>query len=131
MIVGINHITVDVKNKSDAEHFYFDQLGLEKVMVGRSLWAKVGHQFIHINENTNYLPQNTFHHFAIEVDNLNVFLKELINKGVQIFDLDKNVKKIDINSNLEKENRNYFTKDPSGNIIEFIDSQNLFFKNKL
>ena len=69
---------------------------------------------------------SSFRHFAIEIEGLLPYLKELINKGIEIFDLGNNLEKI--NSDLEKENRNYFCEDPSGNLIEFIDSNNRFFK---
>jgi len=128
MFVGINHVTVIVANKKDAADFYFYILGFERIDVGKSLWAKVGNQFIHINENSEFVNQESFSHFAVEVENLKSYLEELIKKGVEVFDLSSQLQKTDINANLDKTGRNYFIKDPSGNIIEFIDKSNSFFK---
>jgi catechol 2,3-dioxygenase-like lactoylglutathione lyase family enzyme len=121
MFVGINHVTIIVKDKSEAENFYCNILGLEKINIGNILWIKVGNQFIHINENPYIENPNSFRHFAIEVDDLIPYLKSLISKEINVFDLSDNLKKTDMNINLEKENRNYFIEDPSGNIIEFVD----------
>jgi catechol-2,3-dioxygenase len=126
MSIGINHVTIVVRDKKEAENFYYNILSLEKISVGNSLWIKLGNQYIHINENPDMEKPNSFRHFAIETDKLLPYLKELISKGVEIFDLGDNLEKID--SELEKENRNYFCEDPSGNLIEFIDSKNQFFK---
>ena len=81
MFVGINHITIVVKNKNEALDFYFNILGLEKLNVGKSLWAKIGKQYIHINENPNHSFQRSFQHFAIEVDNLIPYLEKIIKHG--------------------------------------------------
>lgn len=128
MFKGINHVTIVVKNKAEAERFYFDLLGLEKLNIGKSLWAKVGDQYIHINENPIMEKAPTFRHFSIEVERLVPYLTSLISNGVDVFDLDDNLEKTDVNSNLEKEQRNYFIEDPSGNIVEFFDSSNQFYK---
>jgi catechol 2,3-dioxygenase-like lactoylglutathione lyase family enzyme len=128
MYVGINHITVVVQDKNEAENFYCKVLGLKKVEIGNSLWVRVGNQFIHINENSKALRVVSFCHFAIEVNDLLLFLRELIEKGVDVFDIEDNISKIDVNTNLTKKNRNYFIEDPFGNLIEFFDSSNKFFK---
>ena len=128
MIRGINHVTVVVGDKKEAERFYCEVLGLEKVAVGHSLWVRTGEQFIHINENKDLDLQKTFHHVCIEIEDLTAYLRDLIDQGVEVFDLDDDLVKKDINSNLEKERRNYFVYDPFDNLIEFIDSKNQFFK---
>lgn len=128
MIQGINHVTVVVKNKKEAERFYCEILGLEKVEVGQSLWVRIGEQFIHVNENKDLDVQKTFHHFCIEIESLAAYLRVLIDQGVEVFDLDDELIKMDINSNLDKERRSYFIYDPFGNLLEFIDSKNQFFK---
>lgn len=130
MFVGINHVTLVVKNKDLAEDFYFKKLGLERVIVSKSLWAKVGQQFIHISENSNSNIQQSFAHFAIEVDNFQSYIKQLVCNGINIFDFDPNLNKVDINQNYNKMNRCFFAEDPFGNIIEFIDSSNTFFKKE-
>jgi len=128
MAIGINHVTICVQNKGIAEDFYMTKLGWEKVVKGQSLWVKIGDQFIHIHEDQDKMANNDSRHFAIEVDDLIKYLAEIVSRGVPIFDIDANNEPIIINCNLNKPNRNYFTKDPFGYLIEFIDSNNPFFK---
>lgn len=127
MITGINHVTVIVKNKEEAEEFYIRKLGLTKVIVGKSLWAKAGNQFIHISENKTFANSPQFSHFAICVDDLREYLTKLVDLDVEIFDFNENMEKVDMNKNFDKEIRNFFAYDPSGNLVEFVDSSNHFF----
>lgn len=126
--IGINHVTVEVNDKAKAAEFYFDVLGLEKVMKGSSLWARVGDQYIHINENPNHTRVESFAHFAIAVSDLIPYLQNLIAKGVDVFDFDQNGNVCEVNQDLHKEKRNYFVRDPFGNLVEFVDRENEFFK---
>ncbi|PJA47103.1 hypothetical protein CO172_03060 [Candidatus Uhrbacteria bacterium CG_4_9_14_3_um_filter_36_7] len=126
-ICGINHVTILVKNKQKSEEFYINILGLEKIQKGDHLWVKIGNQFIHLSQNSGEPLVNTFYHFAIEVENLLDYLQKLILKEVQIFDFDSNLQPQEINKNLKKPHRLFFTKDPDGNLIEFIDKQNDFY----
>lgn len=130
MLLGINHTTIVVQDKKSAEDFYVAKLGLEKVVVGKSLWIKVGSQYIHLNENLEMLPQKTFAHFAIAVEGVRMYVQEIIAKGVTVFDLDENGRDIDINQNLSKEHRCFFARDPSGNLVEFLDVHDPFFKQE-
>lgn len=128
MFTGINHVTVVVRDKKIAENFYCGVLGLEKVVVGKSLWAKAGGQFIHINENQMFYPPKSFTHFALAVNDLHPYLEELISRGIRIFDFTQSLEEVDVNDALDKEQKNFFTYDPFGNLIEFIDCDNSFFK---
>ncbi len=130
MFVGINHVTIIVQDKIIAEDFYFNKLGVKKVIVGKSLWAKIGQQFIHISENRDSVNQKTFSHFAIEVKNSKSYIQDLIKKGLNVFDFDDHLNKIDINQNLDKQNRCFFIEDPFDNMIEIVDSSNFFFKGE-
>ena len=127
-ILGVNHITILTSNKEKAEKFYIDTLGFEKVSKGNHLWIKVGNQYIHITDNSGKPNKDTFYHFAIEIENLKEYLEEIVKKGVSVFDLDERQNKILVNSDFNKDRRNYFINDLDGNLIEFIDSKNGFFK---
>jgi catechol 2,3-dioxygenase-like lactoylglutathione lyase family enzyme len=127
-INGINHVTVVVKDKAKAAEFYFDKLGLERIDVGKSLWALVGSQFIHINENQNMEYKKTFAHFGISVENLPEYLEILKSNGIDSFDLTNDLQKFDVNKNYERAGRSYFIEDPFGNFIEILDVSNPFFK---
>ncbi len=127
MFTGFNHVTIVVQDKNAAEAFDIAKLGLEKVIIGDSLWARVGNQYIHINENSTFKNQKTFAHFAIEIDNLQRYLKQLVEKDVQVFDFDENMNETDASQNFDTNFRCFFIRDPFGNLIELIDATNSFF----
>ena len=127
-IIGINNVTILTSNKVKAKEFYTKTLGFEKIEKRKHLWIKIGSQYIHITENSGKSVSNTFYHFAIEVENLRDYLKEIMNKNVEVFDLDENQNMILVNTSLDQKKRNYFVEDLDGNLIEFIDSDNMFFK---
>ena len=127
LLMKINHVTLLVRDKQKAEQFYTQQLGFEKKQIGKSLWLKIGSDFIHISQNADFMNPHSFQHFAIEVDNVYRLASELISKGVEIFvyDEQENQKIISIReiSNIDQ----FFIKDPDGNLIEFINQSNSFF----
>ena len=123
---GINHVTFPVSDKMKSEAFYVGTLGLIKVPVGSSLWIRVGEQFIHLNQSA-VIPSLSFVHFAIRVEDLRGYLNILQNKGVDIFDLDDDLKEISLNTDFEKANRQFFLRDPDGYLLELIDASNSFF----
>lgn len=129
--VGINHVTVLVNDKEKAIKFYSETLGLEIFPVGKSTWMKVGNQFLHITQVPGKTISGSFYHFAIEVDNFKEYIDGLIKKDVEVFEMDKNLNKIKINSELDDPMRQFFVNDPDGNLIEIVDSQNPFFKKGL
>lgn len=127
-IKGINHVTVLVSEKDRAREFYTNVLGLEPINVGKSLWMKAGNQFIHVSKNSGNPVSGTFYHFAIEVDDSKTYIHDLIQKGVEVFDLDSNLQKVKVNTDLENKTRQFFVNDPDGNIVEIIYTNNQFFK---
>ena len=127
MIAGINHVTLMIGDKQEAESFYCGKLGFEKVVREGRLWIRIGEQFIHLSEDVSVLHRNDFQHFAIEVEDLIPFLNKLIDGGVDVFDLNDQMERVDVNTNLNRKQRMYFVRDPFGNLVEFIDKENEFF----
>ena len=125
--IKINHVTLLVKDKNKAEKFYTEILELEKHVVGDSLWIRVGDQFIHITEDSGESRKNSFYHFAIEFENVVEHIKKLIEKGVKVFDLDKELNEILVNTEFENPERQFFIRDIDGNLIELIEANNQFF----
>ncbi len=125
-IKGVNHTTVLVLDKEKAINFYCNILGLEKLEIGKSVWARAGKQFIHISKTDKAVPKS-FIHFAIEVSNFNDYIRNLIAQKIDVFDLDNNLNKIALNSELDNKSRQFFVEDPSGNYVEIIDVNNSFF----
>jgi catechol 2,3-dioxygenase-like lactoylglutathione lyase family enzyme len=130
-IVGINHVTVLVNDKERAVKFYSEILGLQIFPVGKATWMKVGNQFLHITEDSGRSISNSFYHFAIEVDDFKECINGIIEKDVDVFELDKDLKKVMVNSDLDNPIRQFFVEDPDGNLIEIVDSKNPFFKEGL
>jgi catechol 2,3-dioxygenase-like lactoylglutathione lyase family enzyme len=89
---------------------------------------KVGNQFLHITEASGKTILNSFYHFAIEVDSFKDYIEGIIEKGAEVFELDKDLNKVMANSELGNPTRQFFVNDPDGNLVEIIDSQNQFFK---
>lgn len=125
-IIGINHCTILVNDKEKAVGFYCDILGLEKIQIGKSIWAKAGNQYIHISKSSQILPRS-FVHFAIEIQDINEYLQRLVSMGVSIFSLDESLNKIQIDLSNKNNDQQFFIEDPSGNLVEIISSTNPFF----
>lgn len=127
-IKGINHVTILVHDKDRAIEFYKNVLSLEPVNIGKSLWMKAGNQFIHISSNMGKPIPDTFYHYAIEVDDFPNYINDLIQKGIEVYDLDSDLKKINVNTDRGDAVRQYFVNDPDGNVVEIIDTNNPFYK---
>lgn len=118
----INHVTILVKDKEKAKLFYNETLGFEILEIDKRLWIKIGEQFIHISDNSGK-PTKTFYHFCIETKGLIRFISKLRNSDIKILDVE--LKTVD-NQALDS-GKNYFVRDPDGNLLEFIEENNLFF----
>ena len=111
----INHVTLLVADRGKAEEFYAGVLGLEKEERSGHLWIKVGEQYVHLTENSGPVAGDSFYHFAIEIENLPGYLEQIGCRGAEVFDV-------------ALERTQGFVRDPDGNLIEFIDEKNNFFK---
>lgn len=123
----INHVTILVQDKERSEDFYVNKLGLKRHPVGKSLWIAVGNQFIHLTQNSGSPVPDTFYHLAIGVEDLLDYLRRVIQKGVDVFDMDGHNQPTRINQEMDVPKRLFFVRDPDGNLIEFIDAANPFF----
>lgn len=123
----INHVTLLVKNKDASEKFYTEILGLQKHSVGNSLWIRVGDQFIHLTDTSGKGEKNSFSHFAIETENVVDYVKNLSKKGVEVFDIGKDMEEVPANFDFNNPSRQFFIRDVDGNLIEFVDSGSKFF----
>jgi catechol 2,3-dioxygenase-like lactoylglutathione lyase family enzyme len=124
----INHVTVLVSDKKRSEEFYTKVLGFEKQHdIGNALWIKIGEQFVHISVNSGAPMPGTFYHFAIAIEDMKTYLQGLIAKGIDVFDLDTDQHQIRVNEDLDVQIRQFFVRDPDGNLIEFCDVADPFF----
>ena len=126
--MGINHVTILVADKNRSRDFYVTRLGFGEHVVGGRHWVKVGKdQFIHLTDDSGQTVAGTFYHFAIEIDGLRGYLTGLIEKGIDVFDLDKQRTVISFNTNLDDTQRQFFIRDPDGHLVEFVDAKADFF----
>lgn len=117
----LNHVTILVNDKKKAEKFYTEILGLKKFERDGKLWIRIGDQFIHITANSGEPAPGTFYHFGIEIKGLKEFIDRLMGNKIKVLDINlKPIKRVDVS-------RNYFIRDPDGNLLEFIESGNKFF----
>lgn len=124
----INHITIPVANRDRAARFYADTLGLQIIEKGTSKWVQVGEQYIHLAQNSGLPANHSFYHFCISIAEVKKQVEKLMLAGIDVFDLSDTLDIVDMNDNLDRQNRQFFFHDPDGNLVELIDEKNEFFK---
>ncbi|MCX6810927.1 MAG: VOC family protein [Candidatus Berkelbacteria bacterium] len=110
----INHITLLVSDKEKAINFYTKilELGSVKIVNQKHSWINFGGSYLHITDNSGTPIKDSFYHFALEVENIDDYIEKIRKNGAEVDD----------------SNNQFFVRDPDGNLIEFIDSNNSFFK---
>jgi glyoxylase I family protein len=108
--MGIHHVSVNVDDFTEAKRFYTEVLGFgvrgDRPDLGiEGAWLDAGQQQVHLIEAR--VPEAAGQHFAIRVDDIDVTVKELRERGVAVSD-----------PVLVGANRQAFLNDPSGNGIE-------------
>lgn len=110
----INHITILVRDNKKAAEFYSNILEFGKIKIVRNkhYWVQIGDVYIHLAMNSGEPVKDSFYHFAVEIDDLEAYVRMIESKGVHV----------------RKDNEQFFIRDLDDNLIELIDSQNNFFK---
>jgi catechol 2,3-dioxygenase-like lactoylglutathione lyase family enzyme len=126
-IVAINHVGLVTKDQAKAEEFYIGVLGLRR--------HKDVDSWFHLNESLLLhlieIPEATvdkslYHevqHFALQVPNLDLVLKTLIDSRLNPFQMDfeGNIKQVvSRDDDLEFGIGTLFVEDPDGNLVEFL-----------
>jgi len=104
-----------VSDKTKAIDFYSNILDLcpVKITNGKHYWIDLGNEsYLHLTDNSGKPNPENFNHFALEIENLGDYIEKIKNNG----------------ANVDDSNGQCFVRDPDGNLIEFIDSNNSFFK---
>jgi glyoxylase I family protein len=107
---GIHHVSVNVDDVPRAVEFYTEVLGLtlrdDRPDFGfGGAWLNAGDQQLHLIDGK--VPADNGQHFAVRVDDIEVTIKELRGRGIEVTD------SIPVGGNLQA-----FLKDTSGNSIE-------------
>ena len=114
--VGLQHVSVPSTDLDRSEFFYCDQLGFERIprppFPVEGIWLAAGEGLsVHITRSPRAHPALAFHHFAIEVSDMQSALEHLTASGINY------------------ERREYvlgagkqaYLRDPDGNLIELIE----------
>lgn len=109
---GIHHVSINVKDVDQALAFYVDVLGLELLprpdLGFPGAWLKAGDQEIHLLGIDSGAPVKE-QHFAFSVENAESVRASLLQAGVEASEL----------RDIPQVCSQFFTHDPSGNMIEF------------
>lgn len=126
----INHVTVLVTDKERAKEFYCGILGFQEYSFGeggKHLWVRAGTQYVHLSNNSGPPVTGNFYHFAVGFEDFRNLLDELVAKGVDVFDLDENIAEVSVNQNFDEQVRQFFVRDPDGNLVEIFDINSKYF----
>jgi len=86
-VVGVHHVSINVKNVDEALSFYVDVLGLTpradrpNFSFGGA-WLDVGGQQIHLIEGEP--PADVGQHVALHVDDVDAVVSELRDRGIEV-----------------------------------------------
>lgn len=136
-VESINHVCVVVKDIDAARQFYCDTLGLEphhKVRSWLILNDKSTLHLVHIPEAE--VDNSLYHeiqHFALQVPSLKLVLQELLDVGSVVFQMDFEGNEHEVTSMddpLEFGLGTIFTRDPDGNLLEFLQIGHGLFKDQ-
>lgn len=112
LFTGIHHVSLNVDDLEAARRFYVDALGLtvlDRPDLGfPGLWLDAGGQQIHLLARNAGEPLEG-QHFALAVEDLKAVREALADAGVELSST-QTIARICYQA---------FTKDPSGNLIEF------------
>ncbi len=109
-VLGVHHVSINVRDVGAALAFYVDRLGL----VPRSdrpdfgfggAWLDAGPQQVHLIEAP--VPDDRGQHFAVQVADLDATVAELRTAGLEVSD-----------PSPVGTGRQSFLRDPSGNVVE-------------
>jgi catechol 2,3-dioxygenase-like lactoylglutathione lyase family enzyme len=136
-VESINHVCVVVKDIAAARQFYCGTLGLRP-------HHKVASWLILNNESTLHLvhipeaevDNSLYHeiqHFALQVPSLKAVLQELLEVNAEVFQMDfegaeRAVRSVD--DPLAFGLGSIFTRDPDGNLMEFVQIGHGLFKDQ-
>lgn len=112
--LAVHHVSINVVDVDAALHFYVDQLGLtprtDRPDFGfGGAWLDAGGQQVHLIEAEP--PVGVGQHFAVLVDDLDSTIVELRGLGLDVSD-----------ATPVATNRQAFTHDPSGNLVELHEA---------
>lgn len=111
-LTGIHHVSINVRDVEAARQFYVDALGLEVLprpeLGVAGLWLRAGQQEVHLL-GIEGEPPLAEQHFAFAVADLAALRESLATHGVRVSE-PMRIPGVCLQA---------FTRDPSGNLLEF------------
>ena len=110
--LGIHHVSINVSDVAEAERFYCEVLGLEKLprpdLGFAGAWLQTGAQQVHLlgTGSVEPLPEQ---HYAFLIDDADALLQRLESHNIAPRSV----------SEIAGVCRQIFVHDPSGNLVEF------------
>lgn len=110
--LGIHHVSINVNNVDEAEQFYCDVLGLEKLprpdLGFNGAWLRTGDQQVHLlgKASGDPLPEQ---HYAFLISDADALLEQLRRHNIEPRSVGE----------IPGVCRQIFVHDPSGNLVEF------------
>ena len=114
--LGLQHVSVPSTDLNRSELFYCDQLGFERIprppFAVEGIWLAAGEGLsVHITRSPHAHTELAFHHFAIEVSDLQGALEHLTALGIAY----------ERGDYVAGAGKQAWLRDPDGNLIEFIE----------
>lgn len=136
-VEAVNHVCVVVRDLNAANEFYVNTLGLRRhhrIATWLLLNAHSTLHLVHIPEAT--IDTSLYHeiqHFALQVPDLRAVVRHLFRKEREMFQMDfegveKRIESAD--GPLDFGLGTVFTRDPDGNLIEFLQIGHGIFKGE-
>lgn len=134
--LGINHVGLVVTDLSRSREFFIGALGLHQ-HTRRATWFIAGRCTLHLIEIPEAGDDRSLYrsvqHVALQVDDLNDMLAQLLHAGLAPFQLDFEGNEMPVDdpaSPLEFGVGTLFVRDPDGNLIELIQLGRGIFKDE-
>ncbi len=110
-LLGVHHVSLNVRSIDEAAKFYLDVLGLEALprpdLGFAGMWLDAGAQQIHLMEDPAHDASRS-QHFAFRVEDVDAVVEELHARGVKTSRV----------MHVPGAGRQAFLRDPSGNLLE-------------
>lgn len=139
VIEGINHVALVVRDRSAAERFYVDVLGLQRHHTADAWLVLNARNTLHLIPLPQAEPEGSlrhrFQHFALQVSALDAILALLLRHGLTPFqaDFQGNTRAVTAPDDpLDFGTGSLFVRDPDGNLVEFLQmGRGLFGEDNL
>lgn len=139
MVLSIHHVCLVVRDRSIAEKFYCDALGLKRHHTVSSWLVLNSTSTLHLVEipEAASMGEDLYRevqHFALQIDSLREVLRILLERGHVPFQMDMSGREREVHSSedpLDFGLGTLFVRDPDSNLVEFIEEGHGIFQRSM